>query len=72
MNCNQAHSDDLGFDSEGIHLMASIKYWALLDEASKSMSFSKVRKHFMNVKAKTAKDRLTAIESMNGFSSGTS
>ena len=36
MNSIQAHSDDLGFDSEGIHLMASIKYWALLDEASKS------------------------------------
>lgn len=52
MNSIQAHSDDLGFDSEGIHLMASIKYWALLDEASKSVSFSRLRKHFMNDQSK--------------------
>jgi len=41
-------SNDFGFGNEGIHLLASIKYWALHLEASQSSSYSRLRKHFMN------------------------
>ena len=48
MNAIQLSGDDFGFGNQDIHLLASIRYWALREEALNSASYSRVRKHFMN------------------------
>ena len=48
----QLASNDFGFGNEDVHLLASIKYWALREEAAQSASYSRLRKHFMNEESK--------------------
>jgi hypothetical protein len=48
MTAIQQSTGDFGFGAEDVHLLASMKYWALRAESLKSSSYSRVRKHFMN------------------------
>jgi hypothetical protein len=48
MSAIQPSEDQHGFKSEDVHLLASIKYWGIREEADKSESYSRVRKHFMS------------------------
>ena len=52
MTAIQKSTGDFGFGAEDVHLLASMKYWALRAEALKSSSYSRVRKHFMNEEGK--------------------
>jgi hypothetical protein len=48
----QIAGNDFGFGNDDVHLLASIKYWALRSEGKQSVSYSRLRKHFMNDEAK--------------------
>jgi hypothetical protein len=48
----QIAGNDFGFGNDDVHLLASIKYWALRSEGKQSASYSRLRKHFMNDEAK--------------------
>lgn len=52
MTAIQLSGTDFGFGSQDIHLLASIRYWALREEAVNSTSYSRMRKHFMNEESK--------------------
>jgi len=54
MNANQLTGKDFGFGNEDVHLLASIKYWALRSEGAQSASYSRLRKFFMNDEAKAS------------------
>lgn len=47
-------SNDFSLNQEEIHLLASIRYWALISEANQSDSYSKIRKHFVSDDGKAA------------------
>ena len=48
MSAIQLADNDFGFGNQEIHLLASIMYWSLRNEAVSSTSYSRMRKHFMN------------------------
>ena len=48
----QLSDSDFGFRNQEIHLLASIRYWSLRNEAVSSTSYSRMRKHFMNEDSK--------------------
>jgi hypothetical protein len=52
MSAIQLAESDFGFGNQDIHLLASIRYWALRTEAVSSTSYSRMRKHFMNEESK--------------------
>jgi hypothetical protein len=52
MTAIQLAENDFGFRNQDIHLLASIRYWALRTEAVSSTSYSRMRKHFMNEESK--------------------
>ena len=52
MTAIQLAENDFGFGNKDIHLLASIRYWALRKEAESSTSYSRMRKHFMNEESK--------------------
>jgi hypothetical protein len=54
MNAIQPTGNDFSFGNEDVHLLASIKYWALRSEGAKSASYSRVRKYFMKDEAKAS------------------
>ena len=54
MNAIQRTDNDFSFGNADVHLLASIKYWALRSESSKSVSYSRLRKYFMNDEAKAS------------------
>jgi hypothetical protein len=53
MSAIQLAANDFGFGNEAIHWLASMKYWALRAEGMRSVSYSRLRRHFMNEEAKT-------------------
>jgi hypothetical protein len=52
MSAIQLATNDFGFGNEDVRLLASIKYWALRKEATQSVSYSRLRRHFMNEESK--------------------
>jgi hypothetical protein len=52
MSAIQLATSDFGFGNDDIHWLASMKYWALRSEGRKSVSYSRLRRHFMNEEAK--------------------
>lgn len=52
MSSIQLADHEFGFGNEDVHLLASIKYWALRSECEASSSYSSLRKHFMNEETK--------------------
>jgi hypothetical protein len=53
MSAIQLAISDFGFGNEAIHWLASMKYWALRSEGRQSLSYSRLRRRFMNEEAKT-------------------
>jgi hypothetical protein len=60
MSAIQLATNDFGFGNEDIHLLASIKYWALRKEATQSASYSRLRRHFMNEESKAREQQAYA------------
>jgi hypothetical protein len=52
MSAIQIAATDFGFGNDAIHWLASMKYWALRAEGKDSVSYSRLRRHFMNEEAK--------------------
>jgi len=60
MSAIQLATNDFGFGNEDVHLLASIKYWALRKEATQSASYSRLRRHFMNEESKAREQQAYA------------
>jgi hypothetical protein len=61
MSAIQIVANDFGFGNDAIHWLASMKYWALRSEGKESVSYSRLRRHFMNEEAK-AKEQQAYVE----------
>lgn len=58
MNAIRLAGSDFSFHNADLHLLASIKYWALRSEGKVSTSYSRLRKHFMNDETKAREQQL--------------
>lgn len=60
MSTIQIAANDFGFDNNAVHWLASMKYWALRAEGEQSVSYSRLRRHFMNEEAKAKEQQAYA------------